>query len=341
MKQKRRTFLAAALLSALVAGGTLTAQAQTPKRSYILATATTGGTFYPVGVALATLTKVKLEPKHDISMSAISSAGSGENVKLLRENQVQFAILQGLYGAWAWAGEGEVKQDGPQRELRSVTMLWQNVEHFAVRKDRVKSGTIDDLKAFNGAKFSIGKRNSGTEGSGRHILGALGIDPDKTFELVYLGYGPSAEALQNGTIDGVNIPAGVPVSAISQAYAALGDNMRVLDFTDAQIKKVNKTYDLWTAYEIPAGTYPGQAQPIKTIAQPNFLAVRADVDEEAVYLITKTIYENLPFLNGIHAATKDMALEKAIAGLPMPLHPGAARYYQEQGLKIPASLIAK
>jgi len=68
------------------------------QRSYILATATTGGTYYPVGVALATLVKVKLQPKEKIAMSAISSAGSGENVKLLRENQAQFAILQGLYG---------------------------------------------------------------------------------------------------------------------------------------------------------------------------------------------------------------------------------------------------
>lgn len=339
MNQNKRRFLTGALAAAVIAVAGGSAQAQ--ERSYILATATTGGTFYPVGVALATLTKVKLEPKHKISISAISSAGSGENVKLLRENQAQFAILQGLYGAWAWRGEGQVKAEGPQRHLRSVTMLWQNVEHFAVRKSRVKSGTIEDLKAFDGGKFSIGKRNSGTEGSGRHILAALGIDPDKTFDLVYLGYGPSAEAMQNGNIDGFNIPAGVPVSAVSQAFAAMGDELRVLDFTDAQLAQVNKTYDLWTRYVIPAGTYPGQTREIKTIAQPNFLAVRDDIDEEAVYLITKTIYENLPFLNGIHSATKAMALEKAIAGLPMPLHPGAARYYKEQGLKIPAALIAE
>jgi TRAP transporter TAXI family solute receptor len=219
-------------------------------------------------------------------------------------------------------------------------MLWQNVEHFAVRADRVKSGTMDDLRAFNGGKFSIGKRNSGTEGSGRHILGALGIDADKTLDVVYLGYGPSAEALQNGTIDGLNIPAGVPVTAISRAFAALGNKMRVLDFTDEQMAQVDKRFDLWTRYVIPAGTYPGQDTPINTIAQPNFLTVREDVDEEAVYMITKTIYENLPFLNAIHAATKAMALEKAVAGLPMPLHPGAARYYKEAGLEVPASLLA-
>ena len=97
------------------------------KSSYVLATASTGGTYYPVGVALATLTKVKLEPKHKISMSAINSAGSGENVKLLAENQAQFAILQGLYGAWAWDGTGRLKASGEQKNLRSVSMLWQNL----------------------------------------------------------------------------------------------------------------------------------------------------------------------------------------------------------------------
>ena len=91
---------------------------------------------------------------------------------------------------------------------------------------------------------------------------------------------------------------------------------------------------------IPVETYPGQKKDINTIAQPNFLGVRADVDEDAVYQITKTIYENLPFLNAIHGATKAMAIEKAIAGLPMPLHPGAAKYYQEVGIEIPARLLA-
>ena len=77
---------------------------------------------------------------------------------------------------------------------------------------------------------------------------------------------------------------------------------------------------------------------MRTVAQPNFLAVRDDIPEEDVYLITKTMYENLPFLHNIHAATKDMALEKAIAGLPLPLHPGALRFYEEQGIEVPDRL---
>ncbi len=331
--------MGAALVLTTAAGTAGLAQAA-DKRSYVLATASTGGTYYPVGVALATLTKVKLEPTQKISMSAINSAGSGENVKLLRENEAQFAILQGLYGAWAWNGEGKVAQSGPQKHLRSVSMLWQNVEQFVVKSDYVKQGNVADLKGLQGEKFSIGKKNSGTEGSGRTILGNLNIQAD-SFNLAYMGYGASADALQNGTIDGMNIPSGVPTSAITRAYAALGSDITVLDFTDQQIKDANGGYKLWTRYVIPANTYPGQTKDINTMAQPNFLAVRDDVSENDVYMLTKTIYENLAFLNGIHKATKAMALEKAIAGLPVPLHPGAARYYKEMGVDVPAHLIAK
>jgi TRAP transporter TAXI family solute receptor len=335
----RLTSRSAGLVAAalMLSAGVLSAQAQ-DVRSYILATATTGGTYYPVGVALATLTKVKLEPSEGIAMSAISSAGSGENVKLLRENQAQFGILQGLFGAWAADGSGMLEAEGPQPHLRSISMLWQNVEHFVVTKDMAKTGTIDDLKEFGGAGFSIGARNSGTEGSGRAILGGLGIDPDAVFEVAYMGYTPTAEALQNGTIKGANIPGGVPVSAVAQAFAALGGDLVILDFTEEQVARANSQFEVWPPYEIPAVTYPGQSEAVTTIAQPNFLAVRDDVPDEDVYLITKTMYENLPFLQNIHAATKDMALEKAIAGLPVPLHPGAIKFYEEQGITVPDKL---
>lgn len=318
-----------------------TSEAAPEERNYLLATASTGGTYYPVGVALSTLIKVKLQPKQKIGMSAINSAGSGENIKLLRENEVQFAILQGLYGSYAWNGTGPIASEGPQKNLRAVSMLWQNVEHYAVLKKFAKTGTVADLVAMKGEGMSMGKKNSGTLGSNTVLLGNLGVDIEKDYKLIYVGYGPSADALQNGQIAGFGIPAGVPASAVTKAAANLGDKMVILDFTDAQMKQADGGLDLWTRYVIPAETYPGQTKEINTIAQPNFLGVRADVDEDAVYQITKTIYENLPFLNAIHGATKAMAIEKAIAGLPMPLHPGAAKYYQEVGIKIPARLIAQ
>ncbi len=311
------------------------------KNNYLLATADTGGTYYPVGVAISTLTKVKLQPKYKIGMSAINSAGSGENVKLLRENEAQFAILQGLFGYYAWNGKGPLTQEGPHKELRSVAMLWQNVEQFTLLSSKAHTGTITDLKELKGERVALGQKNSGTIGSNATLLGNLGVDINTYYNLVHVGYGPSADALQNGQISAMGTPAGVPTSAVTQALASMGDKVRLLNFTPEQAKTADGGLNLWTSHLIPAGTYPGQKEDVNTIAQPNFLAVRADLEEEAVYLITKTIYENLPFLNAIHKATKAMSLNKAMAGLPMPLHPGAAKYYREVGLTIPDHLKAE
>jgi len=308
-------------------------------RAHILATATTAGTFYPVGVALATLTKLRLMPATGISLSAISSAGSAENIKMLRKNEVQFAILQGLYAAWAWNGEGPLQAQGAQTELRAVTMLWNNVEHFVIDRSSISSGSLSDLGGFGSSKFSIGKRNSGTAGSGFYILETLGIVKDEHYRVVYMGYGGSAQALQNGVIKGMNIAAGPPVSAVTRAFAARGQQLRILNVTDQQLLKMNQRYPLWSRYVIPANTYPNQNQPVNTAAQPTLLVVRADVDEQSVYEITRVIYENLSFLGGIHKATKAISLERSVDGLPLPLHPGAVKFYREAGRAIPDHLI--
>ena len=110
-------------------------------RPYILTTATTGGTYYPVGVALATLAHAQLADSAGISLTAISSAGSLENVKLLRDNQAQFALLQGPFGAWSWTGEGPVSK--PQTHMRSVGAMWQNVEHFVLLSELAPLSTSD------------------------------------------------------------------------------------------------------------------------------------------------------------------------------------------------------
>ncbi len=337
MRTRLRTWLATLAMTVL----TGVATGANAGGDYLLATASTGGTYYPVGVALSTLVKVKLQPKHKINMSAINSAGSAENIKLLRENETQFAILQGLFGVYAWTGTGPLAKEGRQQNLRAVTMLWQNVEHFVTKSAHAKTGTMADLEGLKGKSAGFGKRNSGTIGSNRKILFNLGLDLDKEFDLFFGGYGASASALQNGKVDVISTPAGVPVGALTKVFAALGKDITLLNFTQEQADKADGNLDLWTPYRIPAGTYPGQAADVNTIAQPNFLAVRTDVPEDDVYLITKTVFENLGFLQAIHKATKAMALEKAIVGLPMPLHPGAARYYREAGLDIPDRLISK
>lgn len=330
--RRAATVLAAGALALGLSGGPAKAEEQ-----YILATASTGGTYYPVGVAIATLVKVKLRGNPDVS--AINSGGSADNVRLMREDEAQFAILQGLFGKFAAAGTGPFDALGPQDHFSSISMLWPNVEHFIVRSEHVDTGTVADFVALQGQRISLGSQSSGSRISGTTILTNLGVgDVDADYDLQFLGYGPGADALQNGQIEGFNPAAGDPVAAATRAFAAMGDDIALLEVTDEQIPQLNNGLNLWTRHVIPAGTYPGIDRDINTVAQPNFLAVNNGVSADHVYEITKTIYENLPFLNGIHAATKAMSLDVALNGLPVALHPGARRYYEEVGIAIPANL---
>ncbi|GGD35943.1 C4-dicarboxylate ABC transporter substrate-binding protein [Malaciobacter pacificus] len=334
------SFLKKLFVGSVITASMLTGANAATESKYVIATASTGGTFYPVGVGIATIASLKLAKQHKTTFSAITSAGSAENVDMLEKGEVNFAIIQGLFGSMAW--QGKAKYDGDaKKNLRSISMLWQNVEQFTIRKDFVKTGNAMDLKNLYGESFSIGGRSSGSRVSSEIIMESLGIDYNK-MNIQYLGYTPSSTALQDGKIDGMNTPSGPPTSAVTNAFASIGnDKIKVLDFTSEQLAKITENYPVWTPFNIKAGTYPGQDKDINTIAQPNLLVVTKDTPEETVYLLTKTIYENLPFLNTVHKATKAMSLDKAISGLPMPLHPGAARFYKEQGINIPANLIAK
>jgi TRAP transporter TAXI family solute receptor len=309
----------------------------TRARPFILTTATTGGTYYPVGVAIATIAHAQLSDSHGISLTAISSAGSLENVKLSRDNQAQFAILQGPFGAWSSNGEGPISS--PQTHIHSVSALWKNVEHFVLLTELTTNGEIMDLNNLDGERYVLGARNSGAEQTGRFILETLGIDYESKFTLGYMGYGPTTSAIQDGNIVGMNIPAGAPVSSITQAFALMGNRLTILDWTQADMDKINAKYPLWDWYEFPPGTYPNQTELIRTVASPNVLVTRDDIPDEVVYNVTKVIWENLATLQEIHGATNDMRPEIAIDGLGAPLHPGAIRYYREVGLEIPDRLI--
>jgi TRAP transporter TAXI family solute receptor len=179
-KITRPLVLAIATATAAAAGSVASAN------DYILNTASTGGTYHPVGTAIATLSKIKLLPKEKFSLTAVNSAGSGANVQALAANTAQFAILQGLYGSYAATGTGPVSEK--QENLRSVTMLWQNVEQFILSNDHVKSGTVSDFAAIKGESVVMGKENSGTLGSNTVLMEGLDLGLGN-YTLVHAGYG--------------------------------------------------------------------------------------------------------------------------------------------------------
>ncbi len=310
------------------------AQAADPTIStYVLSTATTGGAFHQGGVSLSALVKIKLLPEQRIDLVTRNSSGSMENIARLRDHSSDFGIVQGLLGYQARSGTGLAAKMGPQRELRAVTMLWPNVEHFILRADEASSATMTDFLALERPRVSLGREPSAIE-SNNVLLGNLGLDIDRDLDLVYLDFRSSAAAFARGEIDGLSLPASTPVPAFIDLIGRLGGDARVLNWSADQLALADGGLGLWSPITIPAHTYPGQSDPIETIGQPNFLAVHADVDEDTVYAITKLIFENLPFLQRLHQPFKFLSLEHALDGLPVPLHRGAARYFRELRLDL-------
>lgn len=297
-----------------------------------ITTATTGGTYYPVGVGMATLWTDQLRQTEGISVSSQSSAGSVENVDILRNGEADLAIMQSLIGAYAWSGEGPF-EGNPYQDFRSISALWFNVEHFVLESSLVETGTLSDIE---GKSFSIGASGSGTERSTLTIMEGLGLTTDD-IETERIGYTESAQAMQDGRLDGASLPAGTPVPAVSDLMVSPID-VTILEVTDEQIEGIANVFLAWDRWVIPAGTYENQPEDINTIAQANWLAVNDNVDEEVVYLLTKTLHEEVEFLHGVHAATQYTKLETATVGLPVPLHPGAIRYYEEVGIDVPDRL---
>lgn len=301
------------------------------KKQYLtIVTASSGGTYYPIGVGLGNLWTDKID---GLNATGQSSAGSVENIDLLRNGEADLAILQGLIGAQAVDGTGNF--DGnPYNDLRSVAMLWPNIEHFVLADSKVEKGTIEDI---TGNSFSVGPQASGTEQSTLTIMEGIGLTKDDITP-EYLGYDDTISAMRDGRLDGGSLPAGIPVSAIMDMYAS-GFDATVLEVTDEQLEAINDVYNTWFRFVIPAGTYPNVDDEINTIAQPNFLGVAADLDEDQVYELTKVMYENLDQVHEIHNSAKDVSLETALEGLPAPLHMGAYKYFKEQDLEIPEDLV--
>lgn len=304
------------------------------KREFInIATASSGGTYYPIGVGLGNLwTTLLTEDK--VQATGQSSAGSVENIQLLKNGEAKIAILMGLVGAQAYEGRGGNFEGRPYKDLRSISMLWSNVEHFVLMEDEIQTGTISDI---DGKSFSVGPQASGTEQSTLVMMKALGLTK-KNISPEYLGYDDTISAMRDGRLEGGSLSAGVPVSAIMDMSAS-GVKARVLDVTDEQLDRINSLYNTWFRYVIPAGTYTGIDKDIQTIAQPNFLATTTELDEEIIYKLTKTMYENLDEVHKVHSSAKEIQLDTALNGIPIPLHKGAYRYFKEVGLEIPEDLI--
>lgn len=297
-----------------------------------LASGRSGTPTYTAGVGLSTLIKFELLPTDKIDLQALESPGVIDNVRLLQTGEAELAILPSVVGHAARLGIGTFAGSPPETGFRAIATLWRDALHLLVRKDDVATGTIDDLLALKDRKVFLGDAATGMDDTNRLLLADLGMNADQAFKVAKLADGDGIAAIKRGEVDAFSATARPPEAGFAEVFENAPFDLRLLDVTEAQMIRANGNHWLWTPYVIPAATYPGQNEDVWTIGLSNVLVVRADVDPDVVYTLTRCIFENLNYLNQIDPLMTEFTLETALSGLAMPLHPGALRFFDEAGL---------
>lgn len=308
------------LLTATLAVSSMfaTAQAENPKFLSML-TGGTGGTYYPLGGAIAKI----VSDETGIKTDALSSNASADNIIALNDGEAEIAFTQTDVAAYAIDGINNFK-DKKIEGIQALGSLYpETVQIITTEKSGIK--TVNDLK---GKKVSVGAPGSGTYVSAEQILEVYGLNM-KDIRAQHLDFGESVGGIQDGNIDAAFITAGTPTGAVEQLTATAKVNVLPIDGEEA--KKLIDKYPFYGVDTIKEGTY-GLANDVDSVAVLAMLVVQKDLPEDAVYNITKAIYENLDKI--AHAKAKEISLDKALDGIGFDLHPGAKKYYEEKGLEV-------
>lgn len=312
-----RRFIGAAAALAL-AGASFPAQAQ----DFInILTGGTSGVYYPLGVAISKVFTDKIQGSRP---SVQATKASVENLNLLQQGKGELGFTLGDSLALAWEGNEEAGFRSKLDKLRGVTAIYPNhIQIVATKDSGIK--TLADLK---GKRVSVGAPKSGTELNARAILGAAGMSYSDLGKVEYLPFGESVELMKNRQLDATLQSAGLGVASIRDLATSVP--ITVVEIPASVVEKVGSPYVKST---IPANTYEGQAEAVATAAVVNYLVTHSGVSDETVYKMTKALYDSLPELAAAHSAAKDIKLESALSGMPVPVHPGAQRYFDEKGVK--------
>jgi len=296
----------------------------TPEAKGIEVTIVTGGsagTYYPVGGAMA---QAITEFAPGIKATAVTSGASVVNARKIGDMEAEFGLLQNDVAYYAYNGV-EMFKDAKVGKIRGVATLYPEIiQIVTLKENNIK--TIYDLK---GKRVAVGAPGSGTAVDALQILNAAGIDESNT-DIRFLNFKEVSDALKDKTIDAGFIVAGIPTAAVSDIAAVR--EVAIVEVPDEIYNKLKENYPFYTQVNIPAGTYNGVDEDVKTVAVLAMLATNADLPEEVVYEVTKAIFEHRDVLEAAHKRAADITLETALDGMSIPLHPGAEKYYKEKGL---------
>ncbi|MDP2737481.1 MAG: TAXI family TRAP transporter solute-binding subunit [Pseudorhodobacter sp.] len=318
--------LGAALTSALLLGAT----GAVAQQQLSIATGGTGGVYYPYGGGLAELIGKYVEGYNAV---AEVTGASVENMGLIArgDSDIALALADSVYAGYTGTGKfaGRALSNS-----RAVGSIYPNAIQIVALAD---SG-IRNLSDLKGKRVSVGAPGSGTEVSAQTVLNANGISYDEIDEQ-RLNFNETADGLRDGDIDAGFWSVGPPTSSILNLATTRG--IVLIPLTEAEVAAALEAEPTFAPYTLRAGIYDGVADPVRTVSTPNVLVVDASMDEELAYQVTKNMYEHVADLIAVHPAANDTTVEFSLASTPIPLHPGALRYYEEVGATIPDKLRAK
>lgn len=280
----------------------------------------TSGVYYPIGVALSQLYSNGIEGS---KTSVQATKASVENLNLLQAGRGELAFALGDSVADAWNGVEDAGFKAPLKKIRAIAGTYPNyIQIVANAESGIK--TLEDLK---GKRISVGAPKSGTELNARAIFKAAGLTYEDMGKVEFLPYAESVELIKNRQLDATLQSSGLGMAAIRDLASTMKISFVAIP-TEVTTKIDNAAYQAAT---IPAGTYDGQDADVPTVAITNILVSHEGVSDEVAYQMTKLMFDNLGRLGTAHSAAQDIKLETATKNLPIPLHPGAERFYKEAG----------
>lgn len=318
-------WLVMAIVAFAVAGTTASAQDRSGwPRTLTIGTASVGGVYFVDGNGLASFIGESL----GIRASGEITGGPTQNATLvqMKEHQIGLVTMGPMYEAWT--GQSELAPGLPHTDVRALFPMYETPLHgIALRRSNIQS--VADLQ---GKRVSVGPAG-GTAGTyWPRFFETLGV----TTRTSYSGASDAASQLKDGLIDAFTFAAGVPIGAFSQLAAET--DVRTFGFSPEEHAKILENFPEVAAYTIPAGTYSGQTQDDATVAMWNFAIAHRDMPESLAYEITKLVLENNDRMLQIHAAARATLPENWVNNGFLPFHPGAVRYFEEQGITIPDEL---
>jgi TRAP transporter TAXI family solute receptor len=300
--------------------------AEEPAEDVFLSVATggTGGTYYPLGGAIS---KIFNDNIAGVIANAQSTGASAENVNLISQGEAELGFVQNDVTFYAWTGTETFDGQEPIKNIRGMAMLYPEVIQVIATVD---SGitSIADLK---GMKVAVGAPGSGTEVNARQILAAYGMTYDDLGKADYLSFNEASDQLKNKQVDAAFVTGALPTSAVTEVTQT--SDIFVVPMDADVIAELTAEFPFYTEVTIGKDNYNGMTADVTSAAVMAMLIVPEELDEELVYNMTKSIFEQRQVIIDTHARGNDIKLETALAGMPIDLHSGAQKYYDEQGIK--------